>query len=129
MWLVLLRFLPPWCPDHVKVNLDPAIELEKKVEKAIGKRLDLSSWQIAWICYVLAGVILKQFTFAQAMAHMMEVLEIAMTAHVDKMTPRSPLLGVLYDEVLRHVACVVRLWSFSLPVSCCAGRSGKISRR
>ncbi len=55
-------------------------------------------WQMAWDRYSLAAAVLDQMAFCSAVEHKALVLEVAANA---KAEGRSPILGVLFDEICR----------------------------
>eukprot|EP00973_Karenia_brevis_P039362 5434598-Karenia_brevis.AAC.1 len=66
--------------------------------KASDRRLAFQAWTVAWDRYAVGAAILEQMSYYSCMKHKDIVSEIALTAYVEK---RSPLLGVLYDEIIR----------------------------
>ena len=55
------RFLLPYCPELVTVNLEQdSEERDKAQQKALDRRLELPLWAIAWDAYSLAAAALEQ---------------------------------------------------------------------
>lgn len=115
--LSLGRFLPSTCPEHWPVLLDQDGAVRETGVKKDQRRLEFSAWLLAWdryalgvlqhgcdICCVVAAyaragaAILNQLQFKTAMKHKQLVAEVACTA---KDKDKSPILGVLFDEVCR----------------------------
>ena len=69
----------------------------------IKRRLEIAEWSQAWDGYAIALTVLKIMTYSQAVEHKLTVLEVAALGTSEG---RGPLLGVLYDEVVR--------WAFVL---------------
>ena len=63
-------------------------------------RLELAAWSMAWDRYAVAAAVVKQMAFSASMEHKSRVFETAVNAAGED---RLPLLGVLFDEVSRHV--------------------------
>ena len=61
--------------------------------------------------YALAATILEQMEYKELMRHKASIIEVATTASVEQ---RNPMLGVIYDELLRSASRVV-----SAPCDCC----------
>ena len=96
------RFLPSICPGFEKVveaTTGMATVDTDEHAKGFKRRLELQLWQPGWDAYAIAGAILKQFKFPNAVLHKRLVLKEAMTAAA---TGRGELVGVLYDEKARH---------------------------
>ena len=55
----------------------------------------MASWLVAWDRYALGAVVTGQLSFGHAMAHKAVVAEIA------ALNRASPLLPVVYDELVR----------------------------
>ena len=133
----LKKFLPPFYADHVPVLLETdgstGVDGEELAKQPKSKRpLDLASWQVAWdrfgnsscvlkLCvsgfsvrYMLAAVVLKQFSFVDGLRHKAVVVEIAATAVKEG---GSPMLAVMYDKVARSL--------FSFPPRCQWGEKPK----
>ncbi len=89
------RFLPAVCPEYCPVLLDEDGAVRETGAKKDTRRLEFSSWQLAWERYSLAAAILKQLTFITAMKHKAVVTEVAASA---KAEGRLPILGVFFDE-------------------------------
>ena len=109
----LKKFLPPYFREHAPATVE---DLDKPAGNKGNKRLDLSTWLIAWdrsvsqrlgMCvsgyvlfsrHALAAAITYMMDYKTANKHKCIVEEIAATAYLDDM---SPFLGVCYDEVAR----------------------------
>ena len=97
--LCVFRFLPLFCPQFQKVDLEDEPE-SAGTKKANNRRLDISDWQMAWDRYALAAAALNQFSYKKAMEHKALVLEISANAPAGQ-----SLLGVFFDEVARCIRC------------------------
>ena len=102
MFPARVRFLPRHCPEFVATAavVETKEDLDPKIQRALNKRLDAHLWVLAWDAYAIAGTILGQFSFSAAMKHKAVVMEIAIHAKTQK---RTPILGMLYDELARSV--------------------------
>jgi hypothetical protein len=69
-------------------------------EAAAGRRLELAVWLVAWDGYAIAAACIDQMSFRCATVHKHMVCKVAFSAGW-----RKPFLGVLFDEVSRHVGC------------------------
>ena len=120
------RFLPNFCPGVEKVVEATCgmamVDTDPHAGKGFKRRLELQLWLPAWDAYSLAGAILKQFPYQNAVLHKRVVLKEAMTAAA---TNRSELVGVLYDEIARHV----QLYVVGLIVVDCMSYAGKSGMR
>ena len=76
-----------------------------QAQKPAGRRPDIHLWLMAWDAYALAAAALKQFTFYDACLHKRNVMRVALSLS----KARSPLLGVLYDELARCVQWRARM--------------------
>ena len=110
----LRRFLPPFFPEHLPVALQEGKVVKVGASRVCfvhfvlcvaikeeGRRLDMSSWLVAWDRYALAATVNEQLTFSEATAHkgvVSEVLALARTGGL------PPFLAVLYDEVARCIS-------------------------
>ena len=54
----VLRFLPAFCPEYIRVA--PEAEREPRRGEGNSRRLDLPMWLLAWDSYALAGAALDQ---------------------------------------------------------------------
>ena len=90
------RFLPPCCPEHIKVKFDSTendslddlkqalatgfnrTEQAKaeKLEKAASRRLDLASWLVAWERFSLAAAALGMLPLSVCNLHKCCVIEV-----------------------------------------------------
>jgi hypothetical protein len=108
------------CTEHCTVLLDgDGAVSEQPQKKDMGRRLDFSLWMLAWDRYALGNhcclcvgcivhhlrniwdsgaAICNQMSFSAAMKHKTVVSEIACGATSEG---RTPILGVLFDEVSR----------------------------
>ena len=59
---LLIRFLPPSCPDFVTVDLEKVAkgQMSSAAGADHGKKLQLHAWQAAWDGYAIAGAALEQ---------------------------------------------------------------------
>ena len=116
----LKKFLPPFCPEHVAVTLEASVDSGGAARpKELARKLEFPSWLVAWDRYSLAATILDQMTFSQTVLHKHVVTEVpphislalqmlllhalcaAQVASHAAAEERHPLLGVLYDEIVR----------------------------
>ena len=131
-----VRFLPSECAEHCPVLLDEdGAVRENASKKDMSRRVDFGAWLLAWDRYALgapfdgyvawarvyqlpAAAVLNQLSFIAAMKHKAVVAEVACGA---ASKGRSPILGVLFDEVSRSV-CRMRCICMALLCDCVRGQ-------
>ena len=91
------RWLPAWAPEHVAVVID---DQRGKIEakKTDGKRPGLSAWVVAFDHYMLGAAALEQMPWEVGLRHKARVLDFAFSK-------KSPMMGVIFDELCRCGSC------------------------
>ena len=74
------------------------LKCERVPPQAAGRKLDMTSWQLAFGRYMLAAHATGQFSVQDGMRYRDVVMELAMTAGT---SGRGPLLGAFYDDAAR----------------------------
>jgi hypothetical protein len=126
------RFLPAKCPEHVTCKAideecgeKPSSYETNKDAKLKDRKLDWGYWNVAWLRYSLAAVATGQMSMSQCQAHAATVLDVAALAPAQG---KSAWLGVLYDELVRHLMFDSSRWPCNEGLSILPGKNGPTFR-
>jgi hypothetical protein len=115
----LRKWLPTHCAEHEVVALSEKDfpDVDRVKGKQFNRRfLDLAVWLMAWDRYAIGATLLKQMSFVDAQHHKAVVVEVwlllpwrvasclscfAQIASTAKSKGLGPLLGVIYDDLVR----------------------------